>query len=210
MHPIGWPPGPRFYTDILPGLALVLVAAVVVLALGVWWYARRPERRALARRRQGLRGEEQAIPLLERAGYTVLATQHGGNFHAEVDGQPWTYPLRADLLVRRKSDGALWIAEVKTGTVAPLLTHGPTRRQLLEYTLAFRHEVEGALLVAPETGEVTCVRFPVLAPLVRGSRSAARLRLQRWGWLLLGVGLGGGLYAAAELVWPWFGVRPAP
>src|SRR5437870_3304406 len=104
------------------------------------------------RRQRGLLGERQAVGLLERAGYRVVASQHAGAFEVLVDGERQRFLLRADYLVQRRSDGRLLLAEVKTGAVAPRLEHGPTRRQLLEYALAYGDQVGGVLLVAPEHG----------------------------------------------------------
>ena len=64
--------------------------------------------------------------------------------------------LRADLLVER--DGMRFIAEVKTGERAPDPSFPPTRRQLLEYRLAF--DPYGVLLVDVEAGEIFEVDFP--------------------------------------------------
>ena len=64
--------------------------------------------------------------------------------------------MRADLIVSRA--GRRYVAEVKTGAVAPDVRHAPTRRQLLEYQHAYR--ADGVLLVAPEAGTVREVLFP--------------------------------------------------
>lgn len=172
----------------LPQLSLALLACVVALALLLWYQAGREGRRQRRSQLRGEAGERDAEALLERAGYSVVATQHEGQFHIEVDGEPRTFKLRADLLVRRRRDGRLLIAEVKTGEVAPQLHHGPTRRQLLEYALAYRPQVVGVLLVLPEQGEVLTVAFPVL-------RLLRRPLLHPGWWFLLGAGAAlGGLH----------------
>jgi hypothetical protein len=65
--------------------------------------------------------------------------------------------VRADLLVQR--DGALFVAEVKTGSRAPDPSFPATRRQLLEYLMVF--EPDGLLLVDMEREAVMEVEFPV-------------------------------------------------
>jgi hypothetical protein len=70
------------------------------------------------------------------------------------------------------------VAEVKTGTLAPRIETATTRRQLLEYRVAFA--VDGVLLVDADAGTVRRVEFPL--PLARPARRAA--------WLLLGIALG--------------------
>jgi hypothetical protein len=74
----------------------------------------------------------------------------------EVDGEEEEVELRADLLVER--DGERFIAEVKTGVQAPDPGFPPTRRQLLEYRLAF--DPYRVLLVDIEGGEIMEVTFP--------------------------------------------------
>lgn len=173
---------PEFYATLLPRAAPGLLVLCAVLLGGLLWLWRRPRRLLKLRRERGLRGEEQAMELLGRAGYAIVAAQHPGGFAAEVDGELWRFALRADFLVRRRRDGRLFVAEVKTGELAPRLQHGPTRRQLLEYSLAYRQEVSGVLLVVPEEGAITCVSFPALLPLARGMR-------RRFFAVVLGAGL---------------------
>jgi hypothetical protein len=69
------------------------------------------------------------------------------------------------------------VAEVKTGTQAPRFEHADTRRQLLEYQLAF--EVDSVLLVDVEAGEVREVSFPL-------AHKARRVRLGLWLGLVAG------------------------
>jgi hypothetical protein len=74
------------------------------------------------------------------------------------DGEPHVVELRADYLVERR--GARYVAEVKTGEAAVLIGNSATRRQLLEYQLAF--DVDGVLLVCPELGTIHHVEFAAL------------------------------------------------
>ncbi len=178
---------------VLLGAILFLLGAVFLLGLLVLWQSGRSRRRARRIQRRGKAGEEQAVALMSRAGYEVVAAQHGGAFAVEADGELWTFSLRADFLVRRRRDGRFFIAEVKTGEFAPRLSHGPTRRQLLEYSLAYRDRACGVLLVAPELGEVTCVRFPAIASLLR----PGLLKGSRWVLLMGGVVIGAAGSAAA-------------
>ena len=140
------------------GAALGLATALVVLV------ARRTARAWSARRRGRLaaRGEREAEALLEAHGYRIEARQATGAMALEVDGARETAEVRCDLLVTRR--GRRFVAEVKTGRLAPRLDHAPTRRQLLEYRLAFG--VDGVILVDAGTGRVRQVSFPALrAPL---------------------------------------------
>jgi hypothetical protein len=57
--------------------------------------------------------------------------------------------------------GRRYIAEVKTGRLAPRLSHGPTRRQLLEYRAAF--DVHGVVLVDADAGSIVHVDIDLVA-----------------------------------------------
>jgi hypothetical protein len=95
--------------------------------------------------------------MLKRAGFRIVARQARTWWAPLVDGEPHETELRADYLV--ESDGELLVAEVKTGDEAPRLTTAATRRQLLEYLVAFG--VDGVLLVCPERGTIHRVEFPI-------------------------------------------------
>ncbi len=96
--------------------------------------------------------------MLERAGYRVVDRQVHRTWTLRVDGEDREVALRADLIVRRRR--TRYVAEVKTGRSAPRPDHPETRRQLLEYRLAF--DVAGVLLVDMETRSVHSVEFPGL------------------------------------------------
>jgi hypothetical protein len=119
--------------------------------------------------------------LLEARGFRIEARQARLAWHPEVDGERCEVEVRADLIVSR--GGRRFVAEVKTGAVAPDVRHAPTRRQLLEYQHAYR--ADGVLLVAPEAGEVHEVGFPS-SPRARRAPTSA----------LLGFCLGAGVGAA--------------
>ena len=108
---------------------------------------------------RAIEGEHEARVLLERSGYAVLERQVPGSWTIRADGESVTFGLRADYLVARA--GRRYIAEVKTGRLAPRLSHGPTRRQLLEYSAAF--DVHGVLLVDAEGKAITRVEIDPFA-----------------------------------------------
>jgi hypothetical protein len=131
-----------------------------------------------SRARRGAAGEVAAEPLLRRLGYDIEARQAAAEWTVRVDGEARAVAVRADYLVRRGS--RLLAADVKTGRLAPRIESAATRRQLLEYRLAF--EVDGVLLVDVEEGRVEEVEFPLPRLL-----PSWELRLI---WLALGLGLG--------------------
>ena len=155
----------------IPWLLAALAACLALLQTArMAWLRARPSRRARRRLKKALRGEHEAERLLEARGFRIEARQHPAELTLVVDGAPLTVGVRADLIVRRGD--ARYVAEVKTGSVAPRLEHAPTRRQLLEYALAF--DVDGVLLVEPEAGVVREVEFPAV-PVRPGVSASPRL-----------------------------------
>lgn len=138
-------------------LAVALCGALVALVLARWLRTWRGSWRAKARARRAGGGEADAAVLLRRAGFTIVARQARIWWTPLVDGEPHETELRADYLV--EAGGALYVAEVKTGDEAPQLSTAATRRQLLEYHVAFG--ADGVLLVCPERGAIHRVEFPM-------------------------------------------------
>jgi hypothetical protein len=134
-------------------LALALVALITVAVRG--WLARLRRRARLARAQDG---EREAAHMLTACGYTIVERQVDALYPVEVDGETLEMGLRADYLVRKS--GAYYVAEVKTGTYAPRIDTAATRRQLLEYEVAFA--VDGVLLVDADAGCIHTVVFPTL------------------------------------------------
>lgn len=148
--------------DVRAWIALGVFVVVAIAAAGAWLSrtleAANRRRRATIRSRRAVDGENRSEALLARAGYVVLVRQPRLVFALLLDGAPRTVDLRADWLVER--DGRRFVADTKTGARAPSLDHAPTRRQLLEYRVAY--DVDGVLLIDAETNTVHEVRFPAL------------------------------------------------
>lgn len=148
--------------SIPPEILVAALAAAVLVALWLWiggllrsWRRRRD---ILARVRRAGEGEASAVEWLEGLGYEILGAQVSIDYPVCVDERLTIVTLRADYLVRR--DGRDYVAEVKTGGVAPRIETAATRRQLLEYRVAFA--VDGVLLVDAERQRVQVVTFPRL------------------------------------------------
>jgi len=157
--------------------ALILAGVLFCCCVALWmvgrkWFVRWQLGRRWA---HAAKAEAQAPKILQTLGYEVLGAQVQGGYTLMVDARPVAVSLRADYLVRR--DGRLYIAEVKSGRVAPRLDTAATRRQLLEYRMAFA--VDGVLLVNAELGSVQQVVFPVVTG--RTSRPGLNLGLSKWG-----------------------------
>jgi hypothetical protein len=144
------------HLDDVPRELLVAIAAVASIYAVVLFVGRWLERLGLRRRtRRASEGEKEAALLLERHGFAVEATQAVTRYAIEVDGMPVDVTVRADYLVSRR--GERFVAEVKTGRLAPRLETPATRRQLLEYQHAFA--AAGVLLVDADEQSVRRVEF---------------------------------------------------
>ncbi|HTJ42298.1 MAG TPA: PD-(D/E)XK nuclease family protein [Kofleriaceae bacterium] len=145
------------YLGIVAGLLVAIAIAYVRAALR----RRSRSRFAKARAARALAGEAAAEALLADAGYEVTARQARRAWQLRVDGEPLDLELRCDLLA--SASGRTYVAEVKTGAAAPRLDTAATRRQLLEYQVAYG--VDGVLLVDAEAGAVRVIDFPLaIAP----------------------------------------------
>ena len=142
-----------------PSLVCAALLCALLGALAAQACARWSARlRGRAHNTRGQRGERAAEALLAAHGFRLIARQIATSYAVEVDGEAVEVPLHADFLVARGRERL--VAEVKTGRRAPRFQHAETRRQLLEYQLAFG--VGSVLLVDVEAGELREVRFPLL------------------------------------------------
>ena len=151
-----------------------LVVVVLRQALIGWLRRRRIVHRVV----QARKGELRARGLLEAHGYRVLAAQSVCSYTLVVDGQDLAVPLRADYVAAR--DGLRYVAEVKTGALAPYLKTPATRRQLLEYRMAF--DVDGVLLVDADQERIHVVAFPF-------PEGRKREHFSPLGWIALAAGV---------------------
>ncbi len=140
-------------------LIVGLLALVLLLCLALAWSMRRASqslgRASHSRNMRAQAGEEEAEELLESLGYRIVDRQVRDWGQVWLDGELHEFEVRADLLVSRDSDQ--FVAEVKTGMLAPDPGYPPTRRQLREYSRVF--DDCGILLVDVDEGTVTEVCF---------------------------------------------------
>lgn len=147
--------------DAIPRELLVAIAAaslLYALLVAAQRAVKRFERRLTFQ--VARRGEKEARALLMAQGYDVLGEQVSTTYEIEVDGEPIPITLSADYLVER--GGRRFVAEVKTGELAPKVETRATRRQLLEYHVAF--DAAGVLLVDMGARTIREVRFPLPEP----------------------------------------------
>lgn len=186
----------------MPTAAQVIVTVTLAAALAVvfGWIAAALRRRrasflAKSRARRALAGETAAEELLEDAGYTIVDRQVRTTWRFYCDDDAVDTELRCDLLVEH--DGRLLVAEVKTGQAAPRLDTAATRRQLLEYQVAYG--AAGVVLVDAEVGELRVIDFPlavadeVLESIDTLGDDDARAGSATLAPLLVGIGVGAAL-----------------
>ncbi len=150
--------------------ALILILAFVLIwgcVLGVRMAAWKTSRRAARARKLGEVGERCGLRVLRKAGYRIVERQPSGRSRVVVDGQQHGFRLRADALVKRA--GLVYVAEFKGGQQVARLSNRHTRRQLLEYAIAF--DVDGILLVDAVEGEISTVEFVCADGLPVASRA---------------------------------------
>jgi hypothetical protein len=172
-------------------LALVLAGALIE----AWLRKVRERMAARAAVKRGLKGERDAGKLLKKLGYTLLARQAPASYSVLLDGEMQTFQLSADYIVVK--DGKKLVAEVKTGK-AVKLDDPATRRQMLEYQLAFG--ADSLLLVDMESKLVHNVRFP-LPRSKAGAVAQAKRTVLRWAAVAL---------VACSAVWAATSLHGAP
>lgn len=137
-------------------LPLLLLSVVLTLSVRALRWYRRFRRSGIARRALG--AEQVALGLLRAHGYVVLDTQVRQRWPVHHGAHAIDIALRADALVRRGE--RRFVAEVKSTSLVADLRHGPTRRQLLEYAIAYG--TDGVLLVDMHTRRIEEISFPGL------------------------------------------------
>jgi hypothetical protein len=145
-------PMPPWLVALACGLIASLVLQVLISHARSWWV----RRRVRARTTRAVLGERRAGELLRELGFEIVGAQVAAEYAVRVNDADVTVGVRADYIVEK--DGSRYVAEVKTGELAPRISTPATRRQLLEYTVAFG--VEGILLVDAEANRVHTVVFP--------------------------------------------------
>lgn len=143
---------PDTYVIVFAAMAAgALLFAVLSSRVGAFRRSWRAKRRS----RIAVRGEHDAIGLLQAHGYAVLARQCPLTWNIQVNGTQIPIELRADAIVER--DGRRYVAEIKTGHEAPHIETAQTRRQLLEYLVAY--QTDGVLLVNMPQYSIQEVQF---------------------------------------------------
>jgi hypothetical protein len=180
--------------EVLGVIAVLAVAIAVVQALGLALGRWKKSRRMALRMERAVAGEERAAGLLADQGFAVLGAQAVIDHAIRVDDRIVTVALRADYLAEKA--GRRYVVEVKTGALAPKIETSATRRQVLEYRIAF--DVDGVLLVDAESGTVHEVTFPTLDRFGLGGAGARRGGASGWQIVAIAVAIAAVVLAVAR------------
>ncbi|HEY5962136.1 MAG TPA: hypothetical protein VIV60_36520 [Polyangiaceae bacterium] len=175
-----------------------VAAILLVVGLTLAWQRRYAVWRRQKRWLRANAAEAHALVWLQRLGYDILGAQVEGRYSIVLDGVLTPILLRADYIVTRA--GLTYVAEVKSGKQAPRLSTAATRRQLLEYLIAFG--VDGVLLVDGETQRVHEVVFPI-ALRSPGEQSRERIAADWAGAVAIAVAVA----VAVAIMLGWYIVR---
>lgn len=137
------------------GIAMAATLLGLIALVGWRRAVGRGPRASRRRQKTARRGEVEAEALLAAEGFEVLERQAEQRWRLWVDGEAREVIARADLLVTR--EGRTYVADVKTGSQAPDPALPATRRQMLEYLLAFR--ADAVLVIDMEVGTVHQLDF---------------------------------------------------
>ena len=116
---------------------------------------------------KGERAEETGLKLLRQEGFRVIAAQQNLECVLHIDGEVKTYTLRPDAYVVK--NGKTYLAEIKSGSVAPDPLFKDTRRQLLEYY--YCGNCDGVLLVNTEKRQIQEIEFKKKSVFLTKKRS---------------------------------------
>jgi hypothetical protein len=154
-----WLTGPilLWLSEQAPLIALLLLLLLLVQSVRLYFVRRVQARRMERHRSMGEEAERRARSLLKKHDYRVVLQQSAGKYVLHIDDFPAQIALRADFVVEKS--GKRYVAEVKSGAQSAKVTERTTRRQLLEYLLAF--EVDGVLLVDMHDERIKKVEFPL-------------------------------------------------
>ena len=145
---------------LLIGTALVWIVIRITRLTREGQTALAVAKRSRERARRGHLAEREAQQVLESMGFKVLDRQVGTEIGWWIDQEWHETTVTADYLV--KKNGRTAIVEVKTGKESRA-THRHTRRQLLEYKIAF--SVDYIYLFDGERKQLSKIDF---APMMKG------------------------------------------
>jgi len=128
-----------------------IICLVLFIKIGNWLRAKRLRKR-FSKSRQA---EKEAEKILRKNGYAIIDTQKSKPLLITIGDKIHRYLVRIDYLARKR--GKVFVVEVKSGEKIPYITNRETRRQMLEYYLAY--QPCGILLLNMRNKSISEVKF---------------------------------------------------
>ena len=128
-----------------------IICLFLFIKIGNWLRAKRLRKR-FSRSRQA---EKEAEKILKKNGYVILDAQKSKPLLITIGDKIHRYLVRIDYLARKR--GKVYVVEVKSGEKIPYITNRETRRQMLEYYLAY--QPSGILLLNMKNKTISEVKF---------------------------------------------------
>ncbi len=148
-----------------------IICLILYIKTGNWLRAKRLRKR-FSKSRQA---EKEAEKILKKNGYAIIDAQKSKPLLITIGDKIHRYLVRIDYLARKK--GKVYVVEVKSGEKIPYITNRETRRQMLEYYLAY--QPSGILLLNMKNKSISEVKFQF--------ESTVRQRMIKIAYFLAGV-----------------------
>ena len=128
-----------------------IICLILYIKTSNWLRAKRLRKR-FSKSRQA---EKEAEKILKKNGYAIIDAQKSKPLLITIGDKIHRYLVRIDYLVRKR--GKVYVVEVKSGEKIPYITNRETRRQMLEYYLAY--QPSGILLLNMKNKNISEVKF---------------------------------------------------
>jgi len=128
-----------------------IICLILYIKISKWLRAKRLRKR-FSKSRQA---EKEAEKILKKNGYAIIDAQKSKPLLITIGDKIHRYLVRIDYLVRKR--GKVYVVEVKSGEKIPYITNRETRRQMLEYYLAY--QPSGILLLNMKNKSISEVKF---------------------------------------------------
>jgi len=128
-----------------------IICLIFYVKISNWLRAERLRKR-FSKSRQA---EKEAEKILRKNGYAIIDAQKSKPLFITIGNKIHRYLVRIDYLARKR--GKVYVVEVKSGEKIPYITNRETRRQMLEYYLAY--QPSGILLLNMKNRSISEVKF---------------------------------------------------
>ena len=128
-----------------------IICLILFIKISNWLRAKKLRKRFSKSRK----AEKEAEKILRKNGYTIIDAQKSKPLLITIGDKIHRYLVRIDYLARK--GGKVFVVEVKSGEKIPYITNRETRRQMLEYYLAY--QPCGILLLNMKNKSISEVKF---------------------------------------------------